>query len=38
VERREIVGGDDGDRLEPELATGPEDAKRDLAAVRNEHA
>ena len=29
-----VVGGVDGDRLEVEIGGGPEDAQRDLAAVR----
>jgi hypothetical protein len=34
VERSAVVRRDDGDRLDPERAARPEDAKRDLAAVR----
>ena len=31
-----VVGGDHGDRLDPEPLAGPEDANCDLAAVRND--
>jgi hypothetical protein len=36
VERAAIVRRDHRDRGDPELAAGPEDAERDLAAVRDE--
>jgi hypothetical protein len=36
VQRAAVVGRDDGDGRDPELATGAEDAQRDLAAVRDE--
>ncbi len=37
MQRAGVVGCDDRDRLQAELARGAEDAQRDLTAVRNEH-
>jgi hypothetical protein len=36
VQRAAVVGRDDGDGADPELAAGAEDAQRDLAAIRDE--
>jgi hypothetical protein len=36
VQRAAVVGRDDGDGADPELAAGAENAQRDLAAVRDE--
>ena len=37
VQRAGVVGRDDRDGAEPELARGAKDAQRDLAAVRDQH-
>ena len=36
VQGSSVVGGDDGDGRDPELAAGAEDAQRDFSAVRDE--
>jgi hypothetical protein len=36
MQRAAVVGRDDGDGADAELAAGAEDAQRDLAAVRDE--
>jgi hypothetical protein len=36
VERPTVIGRDDGHRDDPELAAGPEDPQRNLAAIRDE--